>query len=157
MKALRVFAFLVVLPVSVQIARAEEGGTVFSQPSILQIAHELQEEVKDPTKAPDGIVERSLDDSVRIAVRNRSGRGELHVHADDIFFAISGTATLITGGSIVNPKGDVEVRGDSVRGGKSAPLRPGDVVHIPHATPHQMLIKPGQCFVYVVVKIPRTN
>ena len=130
---------------------------LFSQASILQIAHELQQEVKDPVKAPDGFVERNVDDSVRIAVRNRSGRGELHAHADDIFFAISGTATLITGGAIVNPKGDGEVRGDSVRGGKSVPLRPGDVVHIPHATPHQILVESGQSFAYVVVKIPRTN
>ena len=157
MRELQIFVFLVVVSLSVQTARAQEGGKVFSQPSILQIAHEIQKELKDPAKAPDGIIERNLDDSTRVAVRNKSGRGELHAHADDIFFAISGTATLITGGSIVNPKGDLEVRGDSVRGGKSAPLRPGDVVHIPHETPHQMLVEPGQSFVYVVVKIPRTD
>jgi quercetin dioxygenase-like cupin family protein len=33
-------------------------------------------------------------------------------------------------------------------------LRPGDVVHIPRSTPHQVLVKPGSSVVYVVVKIP---
>ncbi|MGA7110273.1 MAG: cupin domain-containing protein [Terracidiphilus sp.] len=157
MRPLPIVVALCVASMSVPFAQGQEVGTVFSQPKILQIARELKQEVKDPTKAPDGIIERNLDDSVRVAVRNRSGRAEFHAHADDIFFAISGAAVLVTGGTIVNPKGDMEVRGDSVRDGKRVPLHPGDVVHVPHATPHQMLVGPGQSFVYVVVKIPRTN
>ena len=136
--------------------KAQDTANVFARQHILQIAGELQAELRDhPALATKGIAERRLDNSSRVAVRNRSGQGELHVNADDIFFVISGAATLVTGGAIVNPKGDVEVRGDSVRGGNSAQLRPGDVVHIPHSTPHQVLVKAGNNVVYIVVKVPR--
>ena len=134
--------------------QAQDTANVFARRHILKIAIELQGELKDPAIAANGIAERRLDDSTQVAFRNRSGQGELHANADDIFFVISGTATLVTGGSIVHPKGDVEVRGESVRGGSRVQLRPGDVVHIPRSTPHQVLVKPGSSVVYVVVKIP---
>jgi mannose-6-phosphate isomerase-like protein (cupin superfamily) len=135
-------------------AYAQAGAGIYTKQQILEVAKRLQVRLTDSAKAPEGIAEERLDEVTRVAVRNKSGRGELHQRADDIFFVIGGQATLVSGGTIVNPKGDLEVRGDSVAGGTSILLNTGDVVHIPHSVPHQLLIKPGKTFIYVVVKIP---
>ena len=63
-------------------------------------------------------------------------------------------ATLLSGGSIVNPEGKGEVRGDSIVGGSSATMQPGDVVYVPAAAPHQVQIKSGTTFHYVALKVP---
>lgn len=99
-------------------------------------------------------LERHLDTSTTLAVRTKSGQAELHTTSADEFFVVEGHATLLTGGTIVNPKGTAEVRGDSVQGGVRAELKVGDVVHIPANTPHQLLLDGAGPFVYVLVKIP---
>jgi mannose-6-phosphate isomerase-like protein (cupin superfamily) len=136
-------------------ASAQVSGSVYTEQRAIEIAKHLREQMNEPGKAVDGIAEERLDDATQVAVRIKSGRGELHQKADDVFFVISGTATLVSGGKIVNPKGDLEVRGDSVQGGTRILLHKGDVVHIQHSVPHQLLIDPGKTFTYVVVKIPR--
>jgi len=104
--------------------------------------------------AKNDLLERHLDASTTLAVRTRSGRAEFHAASADEFFVVEGHATLLTGGSIVNPKGTGEVRGDSVQGGARAELKAGDVVHIPAHTPHQLLLDGADPFVYVLIKIP---
>jgi mannose-6-phosphate isomerase-like protein (cupin superfamily) len=99
-------------------------------------------------------LERHLDSATILAVRTRSGRAELHATSADAFFVIEGQATLVTGGTIVNPSGTSEIRGESITGGTRAQLRVGDVVHIPSKTPHQLLLSGSGDFVYVLEKIP---
>jgi hypothetical protein len=55
----------------------------------------------------------------------------------------------------MHPSGQEEIRGEAIEGGSTGLLKPGDVVHIPHAVPHQVLLKPGVVFAYVLIKIPR--
>ena len=40
-----------------------------------------------------------------------------------------------------------------MKGGARQDVRPGDVVHIPAGTPHQMLLKDGETVTYFVVKV----
>lgn len=136
-------------------AIAQAGGSVYDNQRTIEIAEHLREQLNEPGKAVEGIAEYRLDDLTQVAVRIKSGRGELHQKADDVFFVIAGTATLVSGGEIVHPRGDLEIRGDSVTGGSSVLLHQGDVVHILHGVPHQLLVPPGGTFTYVVVKIPR--
>lgn len=98
--------------------------------------------------------ERHLDAATTLAVRTVSGRAELHTTAADEFFVVAGQAELVTGGTIVDPQGSAEVRGDSIVGGVRTDLKAGDVVHIPPNTPHQVLLHGADPFVYVLVKIP---
>jgi hypothetical protein len=44
-----------------------------------------------------------------------------------VFFVVQGHATLITGGTSINPQGTEEIRGDSVKGGSRVGLKEGDV------------------------------
>lgn len=95
------------------------------------------------------------DHRTMLAVRNKTGSAEFHEHDADIFFVVGGNATLVTGGTIVNPKTTApgEIRGSSIRGGERHALAAGDVVHIPARVPHWVVMKGSQPFSYFVVKV----
>jgi mannose-6-phosphate isomerase-like protein (cupin superfamily) len=84
-----------------------------------------------------------------------SGGAEVHPHYDDVIVVVGGTATLVTGGSIVGPHAgkDDEVQGASIKDGESQKISAGDIAHIPAGTPHQLLIGAGGEFTAFVVKI----
>lgn len=93
--------------------------------------------------------------NIQLSVRTKSGGGEIHKHFTDIFYVVSGTATLITGGEIPDAKENApgEIRGTEVKNGKSQVLTPGTVVNIPAGTPHQLIIPEGSTYQAVVVKV----
>ena len=68
---------------------------------------------------------------------------------------VSGEATLVVGGTIPGGKTTApnEIRGPSVQGGEKKKLGPGDVVHIPSKTAHQLLVDNGKQFTYAILKI----
>lgn len=90
-----------------------------------------------------------------LAYRSKDGGGELHKQYADIFYIVRGKATLMTEGTLTGAKeeGPGELRGPSVDGGKKTELGPGDVVHIPAGTPHQLLVGKGDELLYFVVKV----
>jgi mannose-6-phosphate isomerase-like protein (cupin superfamily) len=93
--------------------------------------------------------------TTQLSVRTASGGGELHQHWQDNFFVVSGEATEIIGGKVVDPKETTpgEIRGTRVEGGESHLMHKGDVLHIAANTPHQMILAPGATFVYYVIKV----
>jgi mannose-6-phosphate isomerase-like protein (cupin superfamily) len=95
--------------------------------------------------------------SVMVAHREGSGEAELHEDFNDISVVQSGSGMLVVGGRIVNGRttGPGEIRGPSIEGGEKRQLAPGDIVHVPPRTPHQVLLEPGQKLTYVVIKIRR--
>jgi mannose-6-phosphate isomerase-like protein (cupin superfamily) len=92
---------------------------------------------------------------LKLSYRRGSGGAEVHVHLADIFFVTGGSATLITGGKIVDERkeNENEIKGKSIEGGSRQELSPGDVVHIPANTPHQLILDPGKELSVVVVKV----
>ena len=93
--------------------------------------------------------------SFLIAHREGDGEAELHETQNDVMVVESGEATLVVGGTVVNPRTTAphEVRGPSIRGGEHISLAAGDVVHVPVKVPHQMLVANGKQITYFVVKI----
>ena len=91
----------------------------------------------------------------RIMVAHREGNGEAEWHEKqaDIFIAQSGEATLVYGGKVVDGKTTApgEIRGPSIAGGLRKKVSPGDVVHIPPKTAHQLLVE--KTFTYATVKV----
>jgi mannose-6-phosphate isomerase-like protein (cupin superfamily) len=137
-----------------QPARAQSAGaTTYSSQQLMGIAAQMikESQAAAPTNNP---LERRLDAATVLIVRTTSGRAEFHATAADAFFVLEGHATLITGGTIVNPQGSTEIRGDSIQGGVRAELKAGDVVHIPASTPHQVLLEGAGPVVYVLFKVP---
>jgi len=90
-----------------------------------------------------------------MAHRDATGSSELHQKESDVFFVVEGSATLVTGGELLNGKttNPGEIRGTSIKGGERHALVQGSVVHIPAGTPHQLLVEKGQPFTYFVVKV----
>ena len=93
--------------------------------------------------------------SFLVAHREGSGEAELHETQNDVMVIESGEATLVIGGTVVNPKTTAphEIRGPSIQGGEKVPLVPGDVLHIPVKSAHQVLLESGKQLTYFVVKI----
>jgi len=93
--------------------------------------------------------------ALKLSVRTSSGGAEIHANFDDLMIVQQGSATLITGGTVVNPQtgADGETHGTSVANGESRNLTVGDIVVVPAGVPHQLLIPPGTIYSALVAKI----
>lgn len=92
---------------------------------------------------------------VQISVRTASGGGEIHAHFDDVMIVQQGTATLITGGTITDPKSNPngETSGTGIQGGKSQTIGPGDIITVNAGVPHQLIVPARTTYAAVVIKI----
>lgn len=86
--------------------------------------------------------------------RTAPGMAEVHTDDTDTIYVLQGSATLVTGGRLVDPQsiGPVEIRGKSIADGETRQLRKGDVVVVPNGTPHWFEGVDGT-FLYYVVKV----
>ncbi len=87
--------------------------------------------------------------------REGSGAAELHKTDADLMVVVSGAATLIVGGTMPHSKTTApgEVRAPSIDGGTRQKMAPGDILHIPPRTPHQILLEPGTQITYFTLKM----
>jgi quercetin dioxygenase-like cupin family protein len=92
---------------------------------------------------------------VHASRREAAGLAEIHAHDTDVIHVLSGTATLVTGGTVVEPKtvAPDEIRGTGVQGGETRQISAGDVVIVPNGVPHWFQHVPGP-ITYFVVKVP---
>jgi mannose-6-phosphate isomerase-like protein (cupin superfamily) len=92
---------------------------------------------------------------VQISVRTSSGGAEVHAHWDDVMIVQQGIATLITGGTVVDPKSnpDGETHGASIQGGQSRTISVGDVITVNAGVPHQILVPAGTTYSALVIKV----
>jgi mannose-6-phosphate isomerase-like protein (cupin superfamily) len=93
--------------------------------------------------------------TVLLIRREGAGQAEIHDTAADLVYVISGEATVVVGGTMVEGKttGPGEIRGASVDGGEAKKAGAGDVLHIPPKAPHWFKIDPGKQITYLVVKL----
>lgn len=93
---------------------------------------------------------------LEIVHRDGTGRAESHANNSELLIVQTGEATLLVGGTLVNPTatGAGEKRGPSINGGEKVLLGPGDVVRIPGNTPHHMMVATGKQITYIDVKEP---
>jgi mannose-6-phosphate isomerase-like protein (cupin superfamily) len=87
------------------------------------------------------------------ARRDKPGKSEVHVADTDIFIVIDGSATIVIGGKMTDPREESpgEIRGSGIEGGTPYLLERGVVLTVPRNTPHWVReAKPG--FRYYVVK-----
>ena len=100
-------------------------------------------------------VKKYASDYTLLAFRSQSGQAEQHEKFADFYFVLDGSATLVSGGKMVNAKTTApgEMRGESVQEGKSVSMKKGDIVHIPANIPHQLVLAKGATLKYFVVKV----
>jgi mannose-6-phosphate isomerase-like protein (cupin superfamily) len=91
----------------------------------------------------------------KVLAGRRQGPGlvELHTRETDVFYIVDGTATFVTGGTMVNSKlvSPGQMRATSITGGEAHHLKKGDVLIVPNGTPHQF-IETSNPFLYFIVK-----
>lgn len=90
---------------------------------------------------------------VHASRRDQPGMGEVHTKDADIIYVLDGSATLVTGGTLVEAHNiaDDEIRGKGIVGGETRKLVKGDVIIVPAGTPHWFKEVPA-AFLYYVVK-----
>src|SRR5918995_1767410 len=86
--------------------------------------------------------------------REEPGDVEYHEHTVDVMHVVQGTAKVLTGGRMVDPReiAPGELRAPSVEGGTEHELHEGDVLAIPNGIPHQF-VDVSDPFLYFVVKV----
>ena len=80
---------------------------------------------------------------------------EVHTRDTDVIHVLEGSATFVTGGSVVEGKSIAaeEIRGASITGGETRTIAKGDVIVVPAGTPHWFKEVKGP-MTYYVVKVP---
>jgi len=89
---------------------------------------------------------------VHASRRDKSGVAEVHLKDADIIYVQEGAATLVTGGTVVDPKNVAsdEIRGAQINGGEARQISKGDVIIVPAGTPHWFKEVPEPMTYYVV-------
>ena len=90
---------------------------------------------------------------VNASRRDAPGEAEVHLHETDIVYVLDGSATLVTGGAVIDGHNTTpqEIRGRAIEGGVEHSLRKGDVIVVPNGVPHWFKAVDAP-FTYYVVK-----
>jgi mannose-6-phosphate isomerase-like protein (cupin superfamily) len=118
-------------------------------------AKQVAADVADTSKGPAVKVYFNHDTFLEeVAARDKTGQVELHKFWNDYITPLSGEAKLTVGGTATGMKdtGQGESRGDSLTGGQTITLHPGDIVTIPAGMLHWIQLAPGAHFRYLVIK-----
>ena len=86
--------------------------------------------------------------------RDKAGQVEVHDKETDVIYVVDGTATFVTGGTMMEGKMTTpgQLMGSDIKGGQTHHLSKGDVIVIPARTPHWFKEVP-QSVSYYVVKV----
>jgi len=102
------------------------------------------------------LLEREEDETFAVHTSRRDSPGvvEVHLKDADIMYVLKGSATIVTGGKLLDGKtvAPDEIRGSQLDGGEAHDLVPGDVLIIPHSEPHWFKEVKGP-FLYFTVKV----
>jgi mannose-6-phosphate isomerase-like protein (cupin superfamily) len=92
---------------------------------------------------------------VVLAQRREAGVVEYHDRTNHVFVMVEGEATLVVGGTMVDPKRTApdQMRAPSLQGGTTYHMSKGDVITIPAKTPHWFKEVPTKTVAYYAVNI----
>ncbi len=101
---------------------------------------------------------RGMNYKIDASHRDEGGVVEVHSRDTDIIYMLEGTATLVTGGTVIDGKTiePEEIRARESTGGETRTVTKGDVIVIPHGTPHWFKEVNGPIN-YYVVKVRSAN
>ena len=105
--------------------------------------------------AKGGALASGPDFTASLARRNKPGQVEIHAKETDIFFIVDGSATFVTGGTMVGGKETRpnQMLGTDIQGGETHQLKKGDFISIPAGIPHWFKDVPASGITYYMVKV----
>jgi quercetin dioxygenase-like cupin family protein len=99
-----------------------------------------QQQVSESFAKSSAIYKFAPEHNYQVSTVTRSGAGQAEIHTTDtdIIYMLSGTATMVTGGTIVAAQNQspTEIRGLKITGGTTREVRKGELIIIPKGTPH---------------------
>jgi len=144
LRSLRLILILLVTAASCAMASAQRKPSEATRPFVVmtgQSLDELQKSLQSDNKTSELIDSAGMQ--LRVAVqheKNRSGAAaELHDASDDVYYVLDGSATLVLGGKLEDPKetDPGEWRSPRILDGKTFEIKKGDLIVVPRGTPHQ--------------------
>ncbi len=129
-------------------------GEAMKQSAPPAVTYFGKERVAESFKKGDQLFTNSDRYMVHTSRRDKAGEAEVHAKDADIIYVQEGTATFVTGGTVVEPRPIAadETRGKEISGGETRELKKGDVIIVPAGTPHWFKQVPSS-FTYYVVKV----
>lgn len=153
------FASFLLAALALAWAASPRPASAADAPSGVQIVKgaAIEEKIEHSEPSPGGRGGVFAEDAgyrVHVAERDRPGQAELHDGDTDVWYVIAGGATLVTGGTMVDPSstGPGEQRAPSIRAGSEHKVAAGDVVTIRPGVPHWVKAVDGRLR-YLVVKV----
>jgi len=143
-RSLRLILTLCIVGVSCVVVSAQRKPSEATRPFVVMSGQSLDELQK--SLQPDNKTSELIDSAgmqLRVAVqheKNRSGApAELHDASDDVYYVLDGSATLVLGGKLDDPKetDPGEWRSPRIIDGKTFEIKKGDLIVVPRGTPHQ--------------------
>lgn len=137
----------------------EDGPSGFEHWTPASFTKYAQKMHQDATSDPHHFAVELLgdfpNDSSMLVHRESDGQAEWHETQADVFLVLSGSATLVVGGTLVDGEtvGPHEKRSGAIQGGVRQKLSAGDVVRIPARQPHQLSLEGSPELNYFVVKV----
>ena len=98
---------------------------------------------------------------LRVAIQHDKFRenpdAEVHDESDDVYYVLDGTAQLILGGTLDNPREATpgEWKSKKINGGTTFAISKGDLIIVPRGTPHQRNSIKGKEFSMILIKVFR--
>jgi mannose-6-phosphate isomerase-like protein (cupin superfamily) len=145
----KLIGLLMLLP----LAAAEPNGYKYWSAAELQSMSKPLANKSNSKTSSENLGNFGLDHALMIH-RDGSGIAELHETEADVMVIVSGAGTLVVGGSMPGAKKTAanELRAPAVEGGTRQKIGPGDILHIPPKTPHQVLVD-GPQISYFTLKV----
>jgi mannose-6-phosphate isomerase-like protein (cupin superfamily) len=152
---------LMLLAAAISAAAQSRQPAAPSQPVVVRSRQQLTDVIgsleKQSGNTNQDIVAAS-GTQMRVAVFHDTKREgdpvEVHDGSDDIYYVLEGTATLLLGGSLVEPNevSPGEWRAKTSAGGQKYEIRKGDLIVVPRGTPHQRTVT-GKAFSMILIKV----
>lgn len=142
----RTFIVIVMLATCLEVTSAQQAAP--------QVTY-LDAEKFAALAAKGGALANGPDFSASLARRNKPGQVEIHTKETDIFYIVDGSATFVTGGTMVGGKETRpnQMLGTDMQGGQTRQLKKGDFISIPAGTPHWFKDVPASGVTYYMVKV----
>lgn len=105
--------------------------------------------------AKGGALDTGSDHVASVLRRVKPGQVEIHTKETDIFYIVDGTATFVTGGTMIGGKETRpnQMLGTDIKGGQTHQLKKGDFISIPAGIPHWFKDVPASGVTYYMVKV----
>lgn len=155
---------VVFLVAAAAVANAQ-GPSTASRPYVVKSKQQVSDITKE-IKAKDGNQQFDVfaqsGTEMRVAVFHDDLREndlhEVHDGSDDVYYVLEGEATLMLGGTLVEPNqiSPGEWRAKSSTGGTKVAIKKGDLIVVPRGTPHQRTVT-GKGFSMILIKVFETK